>query len=150
MSHVALLWGSLLSDDLKGELEEYVQKYLPGKIKVIRNTKREGLIRGRMIGAAHATGTASCRSSPWVLSDRGLVPGACFCRGVQKSGVRMGTVSRRDGARSLREGSSERQPLLSQNRLHGAERRTPSRSVLTVALAVSPCSSRRFGSCLLL
>lgn len=45
-------------DDLKGELDEYVQKHLPGRIKVIRNTKREGLIRGRMIGAAHATGTA--------------------------------------------------------------------------------------------
>ncbi|XP_037691697.1 polypeptide N-acetylgalactosaminyltransferase 11-like [Choloepus didactylus] len=43
-------------DDLKGELDEYIQKYLPGKTKVIRNMKREGLIRGRMIGAAHATG----------------------------------------------------------------------------------------------
>ncbi|XP_064131146.1 polypeptide N-acetylgalactosaminyltransferase 11 isoform X3 [Loxodonta africana] len=43
-------------DDLKGELDEYVQKYLPGKTKVIRNKKREGLIRGRMIGAAQATG----------------------------------------------------------------------------------------------
>lgn len=43
-------------DDLKGELDKYIPKYLVGKIKVIRNTKCEGLIRGRMIGATHATG----------------------------------------------------------------------------------------------
>lgn len=43
-------------NDLKGELDEYVQKCLPEKIKVIRNRKREGLIRGRMIRAAHTIG----------------------------------------------------------------------------------------------
>lgn len=75
--------GLSFSDDLKGELEEYVQKYLPGKIKVIRNTKREGLIRGRMIGAAHATGITSCCSSQWELSDKGFVLGAFpDCAGI--------------------------------------------------------------------
>lgn len=49
----------LFLDDLKGELDEYIQRYLPAKVKVIRNTKREGLIRGRMIGAAHATGIST-------------------------------------------------------------------------------------------
>ncbi|XP_060052819.1 polypeptide N-acetylgalactosaminyltransferase 11 isoform X2 [Erinaceus europaeus] len=45
-------------DDLKAELDEYVQTHLPAKVKVIRNARREGLIRGRMVGAAHATGEA--------------------------------------------------------------------------------------------
>nr|KAF6336824.1 hypothetical protein mMyoMyo1_012043 [Myotis myotis] len=44
--------------DLKGELDEFVQKHLPGKIKLIRNTKHEGLIRGRTTGAAHGAGDA--------------------------------------------------------------------------------------------
>ncbi|XP_062847189.1 polypeptide N-acetylgalactosaminyltransferase 11 isoform X2 [Trichomycterus rosablanca] len=43
-------------DDLKEDLDVYVQKNLPDKVKVVRNEKREGLIRGRMIGASHATG----------------------------------------------------------------------------------------------
>lgn len=44
------------ADDLKDDLDVYVQKNLPDKVKVVRNEKREGLIRGRMIGASHATG----------------------------------------------------------------------------------------------
>lgn len=42
-------------DDLKGELDKYIKKYLVGKMKVVGNTKCEEMIRGRMIGAACAT-----------------------------------------------------------------------------------------------
>ncbi|XP_069770944.1 polypeptide N-acetylgalactosaminyltransferase 11 isoform X1 [Narcine bancroftii] len=57
-----LLHEIILVDDssdfinLKDELEEYIWKALPGKVKLVRNSEREGLIRGRMIGASHATG----------------------------------------------------------------------------------------------
>ncbi|KAG9276774.1 polypeptide N-acetylgalactosaminyltransferase 11 [Astyanax mexicanus] len=43
-------------EDLKEDLDVYMQKNLPGKVKLVRNEKREGLIRGRMIGASHTTG----------------------------------------------------------------------------------------------
>ncbi|XP_029384675.1 polypeptide N-acetylgalactosaminyltransferase 11 isoform X2 [Echeneis naucrates] len=43
-------------DELKDDLDRYVQEELQGRVKLVRNQRREGLIRGRMIGAAHATG----------------------------------------------------------------------------------------------
>lgn len=65
----------LFSDDLIGELDEYIQRYLPAKVKVIRNRKRQGLIRGRMIGAFMSDPIAYLSLSllsfppmPWPLS----------------------------------------------------------------------------------
>ncbi|XP_072432365.1 polypeptide N-acetylgalactosaminyltransferase 11 isoform X5 [Chiloscyllium punctatum] len=63
-----LLHEIILVDDnsdlinLKGELEDYIRNNLPKKVKLVRNGEREGLIRGRMIGASHATGKGA-RSS---------------------------------------------------------------------------------------
>lgn len=41
-------------DDLKGELDRYIQKCLPGKPEVMRNSKYEGLTQGRILRRAHA------------------------------------------------------------------------------------------------
>lgn len=47
---------SVLVEELKAPLEEYVHKRYPGLVKVVRNQKREGLIRARIEGWKVATG----------------------------------------------------------------------------------------------
>ena len=46
----------MVTDDLKDPLDEYIAKHLP-IVMVVRTSQREGLIRARLLGARHATGT---------------------------------------------------------------------------------------------
>lgn len=52
---LGVIFVSRAAEQLKGPLEEYVNKRYPGLVKIVRNQKREGLIRARIEGWKVAT-----------------------------------------------------------------------------------------------
>ena len=46
----------VITEQLKGPLEDYVNKRYPGLVKIVRNQRREGLIRARIEGWKVASG----------------------------------------------------------------------------------------------
>lgn len=51
----SVLTSCLSSVELKFNLDQYVNKRYPGLVKIVRNSRREGLIRARLQGWKAAT-----------------------------------------------------------------------------------------------
>ncbi|XP_074830424.1 polypeptide N-acetylgalactosaminyltransferase 17 isoform X2 [Natator depressus] len=66
-------------EELKAPLEEYVNKRYPGLVKVVRNQKREGLIRARIEGWKAATGHITGFFDAHVEFTAGWTPAMIGC-----------------------------------------------------------------------
>ncbi|XP_074246426.1 polypeptide N-acetylgalactosaminyltransferase 17 isoform X2 [Saimiri boliviensis] len=66
-------------EELKVPLEEYVHKRYPGLVKVVRNRKREGLIRARIEGWKVATGQVTGFFDAHVEFTAGWTPAMIGC-----------------------------------------------------------------------
>ncbi|XP_037033050.1 polypeptide N-acetylgalactosaminyltransferase 5-like [Bradysia coprophila] len=56
INEIILVDDASTMSDLKRPLDDYIEQ-IPGRIKLIRLSKREGLIRARLVGAKHASGS---------------------------------------------------------------------------------------------